>query len=165
MMMMMMMVKPILTPGDGETSCSLQLSQLLVVMMMIMMELMMKLPDDIFRHVLLSYLTLRDLGRLDNMCMNHEYRPQVLDKIRGVILMGDGKDPWMSASLFRWLGLRGIYLSSMRFIDDIDDDDDVDSVPKLLQNDYVDQFRYTEHVEMYDINSLCYTTIIECFKM
>ena len=22
------------------------------------------------------------------MCMNHQYRPQVLDKIRGVILMG-----------------------------------------------------------------------------
>ena len=62
--------------------------------------------------------------------------------------MGDGEDPCMSASLFRWLGLRGIYLSSMRFIDDIDDDDDVDSVPKLLQNDYVDQFRYTEHVVM-----------------
>ena len=53
-----------------------------------MMELMMKLPDDIFRHELLSYLALYDLGRLFNMCMNHEYRPQVLDKIRGVILMG-----------------------------------------------------------------------------
>ena len=53
-----------------------------------MIELMMKLPDDMFRHEFLSYLTLYDLGRLDNMCMNHEYRPQVLDKIRGVILMG-----------------------------------------------------------------------------
>ena len=84
-MMVVMMMKPILTPGDGETSCSLQPSQLLVVMMMIMMELMMKLPDDMFRHVLLPYLTLHDLGRLDNMCMNHEYRPQVLDKMRGVI--------------------------------------------------------------------------------
>ena len=47
----------------------------------------MKLPDDMFRHELLSYLTLYDLGRLDNMCMNHEYRPQVQDKITGVILM------------------------------------------------------------------------------
>ena len=52
------------------------------------MKLMMKLPNDMFRQELLSYLTLRDLGRLDYMCMNHEYRPQVLDKIRGVILMG-----------------------------------------------------------------------------
>ena len=78
-----------------------------------LMELMMKLPDDMFRHELLSYLTLHDLGRLDNMCMNHQYRPQVLDKLRGVILIGDGKDPCMSASLFRWLGLRGIYICSM----------------------------------------------------
>ena len=53
-----------------------------------MMNLMMRLPDDMFRHELLPYLTLYDLGRLDNMCMNHEYRPQVLDKIRGVIFMG-----------------------------------------------------------------------------
>jgi len=50
----------------------------------------MNVPDD--RHELLQYLTLHDLGRLDSMCMNHEYRPQVLDKIRGVIFMGDG-DP------------------------------------------------------------------------
>ena len=53
------------------------------------MMCMMKLPDDMFRKDLLPYLTLRDLGRLDNMCMNHEYRPLVLDKMRGVILMGD----------------------------------------------------------------------------
>ena len=113
--------------------------------MMNVMKLMMKLPDDIFRHMLLPYLTLRDLGRLDNMCMNHEYRPQVLDKIRGVIIMGDGEDPCMSASLFRWLGLRGIYVCRMRFIDD---DDVIDAIPILLQNDYADQFRYTQHVEM-----------------
>ena len=53
--------------------------------MSVMIELMMKLPDDMFRHELLPYLALHDLGKLDNMCMNHEYRPQVLDKIRGVI--------------------------------------------------------------------------------
>ena len=114
-----------------------------------MMELMMNLPDDMFRQDLLPYLTLHDIGRLDNMCMNHEYRPQVMDKIRGVILKRDGKDPCMSASFFRWLGLRGIYVRSMRFIDDSDDDDDgVVAVPMLLQNDYVDQFTYTEHIEM-----------------
>ena len=147
MMMVVIIVKPILTPGDGETSFSLQPSQLLVVMMMMMM---MKLPDDVFRHVLLPYLSLNDLGRLDDMCMNHEYRPQVLDKMRGVIIMGDGEDLCMNASLFRWLGLRGIYVCSMRFIEDSDDDDDVvDAIPIiLLQNDYVDQFRYTQHLEM-----------------
>jgi hypothetical protein len=73
--------------------------------------MMMKLPDDMFRKELLSYLTLHDLGILDSMCMNHKCRPQVLNKIRGVILMGDGEDPCMNASLFRWLGLRGIYVA------------------------------------------------------
>ncbi len=126
---------------------------------------MMKLPDDMFRHVLLPYLTLRDLGRLDNMCMNHEYRPQVLDKMRGVV---DGKDPWMSASLFRWLSLRGIYVCRMRFIDDDDAIVD-DTVPIiLLQNDYVDQFRYTHHVSMKGLIrdasiTLYWTAIFKCF--
>ena len=51
----------------------------------------------------------------------------------------------------------------MRFIEDSDDDDDDDDdddvddsddddygnyVPTLLQNDYVDQFRYTNNIEM-----------------
>ncbi len=63
--------------------------------MMNVMKLMMKLPDDIFRHMLLPYLTLRDLGRLDNMCMNHEYRPQVLDKIRGVIISMVGSERYL----------------------------------------------------------------------
>jgi hypothetical protein len=43
------------------------------------------------------------------------------------------------------------HLCSMRFIDDFDDDDAIvdDTVPIiLLQNDYVDQFRYTHHVSM-----------------
>jgi hypothetical protein len=66
--------------------------------------MMMKLPDDIFRHVLSPYLTLLDLGRLDDMCMNHKCRPQVLNKIRGVILMGDGEGPCMSAFLISMVG-------------------------------------------------------------
>ena len=69
----------VLTPGDSETSCSINI--LFVVktklIMSVMIELMMKLPDDIFKHEMLPYLTLHDLGRLDNMCMNHQYRPQV----------------------------------------------------------------------------------------
>ena len=74
------------------------------------------------------------------MCMNHEYRPQVLYKLRGVIFMGDGEDRCMSASLFRWLGLRGIYVCSMRFIDDSD------AIPILMQNDY--EFRFTKHIQL-----------------
>ena len=48
----------------------------------------MKLPDDMFRHELLPYLTVDDIVRLDNAYMNYEDRSQLLDKISGVILNG-----------------------------------------------------------------------------
>ena len=49
---------------------------------------MMKLPDDMFRHELLPYLTVDDIVRLDSAYMNYEDRSQLLDKISGVILKG-----------------------------------------------------------------------------
>jgi hypothetical protein len=76
---------------------------------------MMNLPDDMFRLDLLPYLTVDDIVKLDNAYMNHEYRHQLLEKISGVILPGD-KDQYMNASLFKWLGMRRIYLMSMRRI-------------------------------------------------
>ena len=61
----------------------------------------MKLPDDMFRQELLPYLIVQDIVDLDNACMNHEYRPQLLDKINGVILLGD-KEKSIKASLFKY---------------------------------------------------------------
>ena len=66
---------------------------------------MMKLPDDMFRLELLPYLIVQDIVNLDIACMNHKYRPQLLDKIDGVILLGD-QDTSMEASLYKWLGIR-----------------------------------------------------------
>jgi len=66
-----------------------------------MMESMMKLPDDMFRFELLPYLTLNNIVKLDSACMNQKYRPQLLDKMSGVILLGD-KDTSIKASLFKW---------------------------------------------------------------
>jgi hypothetical protein len=77
-----------------------------------MMESLMKLPDDMFRQELLPYLTVQDIVNLDNACINHKYRPQLLDKVNGVILLGD-KDKSMEASLFKWLRMRRIYLIKM----------------------------------------------------
>ena len=45
------------------------------------MESMIKLPEDMFRLELLPYLTVDDIVNLDNACMNHKYRPQLLEKI------------------------------------------------------------------------------------
>jgi len=104
------------------------------------MESMMKLPDDIFRQELMHYLTVYDIVRLDTASMNHEYRPQLLDKIRGVILTGD-KDESMKASLYKWLGMRRIYWINMNLNLDI-------LAPSSIENNYVDQFRCTQHVVM-----------------
>ena len=63
-----------------------------------------------FRQELLPYLTVYDIVKLDNACMNNEYRLQLLEKINGVILPGDKS---MEASLFKWLRMRRIYLMNM----------------------------------------------------
>ena len=111
---------------------------------MMMMESMMKLPDDMFRLELLPYLTVDDIVNLDNACMNHKYRPQLLAKIDGVILIGD-KDKSMKASLFKWLGMRRIYLIEMQIQGSIIHSTPAMSIRKL-KNDYVNQFRYTQYV-------------------
>ena len=103
-----------------------------------MMESMMKLPDDMFRLELLPYLTVQDIVNVDNACMNHKYRPQLLEKINGVILPGD-KEKSMKATLFKWLGMRRIYWINMT---------NFYFTPPSMVNDYVDQFRYTQHLFM-----------------
>ena len=104
-----------------------------------MMDTMMKLPDDMFKQELLPYLTVQDIVNLDNACMNHKYRPQLMDKISGVILSGD-KDKSITTSLCKWLGMRRIYwiniMTNFYF------------TPSTMENDYVDQFRYTQHLFM-----------------
>ena len=97
----------------------------------------MKLPDDMFRQDLLQFLTLDDIVKLDKACMNHEYRSQLLDKISGTILLGS-----MKASLFKWLGMRQIYLIKMYF----DFEDDHDIISSSIANGYIDQFRFTQHL-------------------
>jgi len=108
-----------------------------------MMESMMKLPDDIFRQELLHYLTVYDIVQLDTACMNHKSRPQLLEKISDVILTGDKKKS-MKASLFKWLGMRRIYLINMNIF--IDDDDRFTKTS--IENDYDDQFKYSHHIVM-----------------
>jgi len=75
--------------------------------------LTMKLPDDIVRQELMHYLTVYDIVRLDIACMNHEFRPQLLEKISGVVLEGDVES--IRVSLFTWLGIRQIYWINMIF--------------------------------------------------
>ena len=102
----------------------------------------MNLPDDMFKQELLPYLNVHDIVKLDNACMNNNYRHQLMEKISGVILLGD-KDKRMKASLFKWLGIRRIYWIKMKIVVS-----DFNSTVSNLEKDYVDQFRYTQHVVM-----------------
>jgi len=72
----------------------------------------------------------------------YELRISTSTKISGVILLGD-KDKSFQASLFKWLGMRRIYLIKMNL--GFEDDN---SFSSCIENDYVDQFRYTRHVFM-----------------
>ena len=72
----------------------------------------------------------------------HKYRSQLMYKISGVILLGD-KDKSIKASLYKWLGMRRIYLIKMLFVVS-----NFNLTPSSIDNDYVDQFRYTQHVVM-----------------
>ena len=103
---------------------------------------MMKLPDDMFKQELLPYLTTDDIVKLDNACMNHKYRPQLLEKISGVILKGY-EYKYIESSLFKWLGMRRIYLIKMLFVVS-----DFYLTPSSMENNYVDQFRYTQYLVM-----------------
>ena len=107
-----------------------------------MMDSMMKLPDDMFRLELVPYLSVDDVVKLDNACMNHKCRPQLIRKINGMILTGNN-DKSMKASLFKWLGMRRIYLINMLFVVS-----DFYLTPSSMENNYVDQFRYTQYLVM-----------------
>ena len=74
--------------------------------------------------------------------MNREYRPQLLEKISSAILTGD-QDTSLKASLFKWLRMRRIYLIKMLVVVS-----DFNLTPSDIENCYVDQFRYTQHVFM-----------------
>ena len=104
------------------------------------MESMMNLPDDMFK------LTVDDIVKLDNACMNHKYRYQLMEKISGVILLGDKEESKLfKTSLFKfiWLGMRRIYLINMNILVS-----GFYSTASNLEKDYVNQFRYTLHVVM-----------------
>jgi hypothetical protein len=104
------------------------------------MESMMKLPDDMFKQEMLPYLTVYDIVKLDSACMNHKYRSHLLNKIDGVILIGDTNKS-MKDSLFKWLQMRRIF-----FVNMLIEVTDLYLHPALTEHE--DQFRYTQHVVM-----------------
>ena len=106
------------------------------------MKYLLMLPDDVFRQQMLPYLTVHDVGVLEYACVKHEYRLQLLEKISGVILIGD-KDKLMSLSLFEWLYTRRVYLTNLYVEESL--------VAGLLDsgvNIDEDQFKYLLHLHV-----------------
>jgi len=104
---------------------------------------MMMLPDEVIRQQLLLYLSVYDIVHLDNACINKKYRPQILDKISGVILKGD-KDKSMKTLLFKWLGIRRIYLFNIDIGCRVLQQDYL----SMIQDNYIDQFKYIENINL-----------------
>jgi hypothetical protein len=61
-----------------------------------------------------------------------------------VILIGD-EEKSMKASLFKWLGMRRIYLIEMKIWCSVKHSTQAMRIRKL-KNDYVNQFQYTKHL-------------------
>jgi len=76
------------------------------------MEHWLKVPDDVFKHHIVHYLTLKDIVSFDNACTNHKYRPGLMDFVRNVIMTGD-INKMLSFQVIRWFYRRGIYLQNI----------------------------------------------------
>ena len=76
------------------------------------MEHWFKLLDDVFKHHIVRYLTLKDIVSFDNACTNHNCRPGLMDAVRNVIMTGD-INKMLSFQVIRWLYRRGIYLKNI----------------------------------------------------
>ena len=71
--------------------------------------MILNLPDDIFKHELLQYLTLYDIAIFDTAIINHIYRPQFLNKISEVTLKDNINIYKFNIKLlYKWLIIRKI---------------------------------------------------------
>jgi len=98
-----------------------------LMMVMAMDCLLMDLPNDVFKHQIMSYLMLRDVVIFDSATMSSRYRHEWLDKLRDVILIGDLDDDIKLDNL-QWLYRRGIYMVNIDLRHATDDRSEADGV-------------------------------------
>jgi len=77
------------------------------------------LPDDVFKHHIMQYLSIHDVVLFDNACLNHTDRKEFLNKVKDVILIGDMKIG-LRLNIIHWLQKRSIYLQSINLVYDND---------------------------------------------
>jgi hypothetical protein len=69
-------------------------------------ELLLSLPDHVFRYMIQSYLGLREILYLDTAVTNHLYRDEILLKIKDVLI--ERADFQYIHSYINWMNLRNI---------------------------------------------------------
>lgn len=89
------------------------------------LRLLLCLPDDVFREMVSSYSTLRDLSCMDQAVTSRTDREQLLHKLKGVVLNSNcshapqSEQQVVAADLLSWLTSRAVYLQSMRVHSDV----------------------------------------------
>ena len=83
-----------------------------VIFKVLKMDLLMSMPDDIFKYQLMQFLTIYDLASFDTACTSYFHRNEYLEKIREVILIGNNKS-CLSLHILPWLNERKIYLQNL----------------------------------------------------
>ena len=73
------------------------------------------IPDDVFKHHIIRYLSIHEVVSFDSACINHKYRKVFLDKLKDIILIGDMKIG-LRLNIIRWLHGKGVYLQRINLM-------------------------------------------------
>lgn len=111
------------------------------------MNHLLSLPDDVFKQQVLQYLTLEEIRLLDNSFMSHKYRPQFLDKLSDIILLGNEIiECILNKTILNWLYKRKIYLKYAKVSGEVLRDDDILDIYQI--------FRYCEFFVIYGVYTI-----------
>ena len=83
------------------------------------MSKLLFLPNDIYRHEIMEYLTIYDIVNLDNSLLNHELRNMYVNMIKGLIIIS--KNYVNNAIYLEWIikkemYMKNIFLSNTNFL-------------------------------------------------
>lgn len=75
------------------------------------MNKLITLPNDVLKHEIMQYLTVHDIVILDNSCLNHKYRIELMKVFHGIILIGTKHED--ISIFFHWLIIKEIFMKNI----------------------------------------------------
>ena len=125
-------------------------------------EYLLLIPDDIFQHLFLQYLSIEDIRQFDNAITNRKHRSQYLAKIaNSVLLHVNHRFYGTNSSMLQWLKNKKLYLISISFQEVV--------LTESLIIDIREIFRHCESLSFYATNTIDSNTlnliISECVKL